>query len=102
MGSPLATRRLVHWLLLSGLCTLALFNYHRFLYTRREVPAHVTSALDRCRSLTVVPGPSADFHSRSASDRFEPGTKPTVIFLAFISGRIYVLTFPALSGFVER
>ena len=79
MGSPLTNRRLAHWLLLSGICALALLHYNQFLYTQQEVPIHITNALDRCRSLTVIPGPPSDFHSRGASDRFEPGTKPTVI-----------------------
>ena len=79
MGSPLVGRRLAHWLLLSGICTLALLHYNRLLYAQQEVPIHIAKALDRCRSLTVIPGPPSDFHSRSVSDRFESGTKPTVI-----------------------
>ncbi|KAF9653278.1 carbohydrate esterase family 9 protein [Thelephora ganbajun] len=84
MGSPLASRRLAHWLLLSGICTLALFHYNQFLHTRQEVPVHVAKALDRCRSLTAIPGPPSDFHSRSTSDRFELGTNPTVLLNARI------------------
>jgi hypothetical protein len=79
MASPLPSRRLAHWLLLSGVCALALLQYNRSLYAQQEVPVHVSSALDRCRSLTAIPGPPSDFHSRGASDRFEAGTKPTVI-----------------------
>lgn len=81
MSSPLAGWRLVRWVLLSGVCTLALLQYNQLLYTytRQEVPPHITKALDRCRSLTLLPGPPADFHARSASDRFEAGTNPTVI-----------------------
>jgi len=79
MAPPLTNRRLAHWLLLSGICTLALLHYNQFLHAQQEVPIHVAKALDRCRSLTTVPGPPSDFYSRSTSDRFEPGTKPTVI-----------------------
>ena len=84
MGFPPATRRLAHWLLLSGICTLALLRYNQFLYTQQVVPAHIANALDRCRSLTTVPGPPSDFHTRGASDRFEPGTRPTVIILVSV------------------
>ena len=94
MASPLAGRRLVHWLLLSGLCTVALLHYNRFLYSEQQVSPHITRALDRCRSLTVPPGPPADFHTRSASDRFEPGTRPTVtISCASVSslGRVLII-----------
>ena len=85
-GSPLVgPGRMAHWLLLSGICTLALLQHYPPLYTQQEVPARISKELDRCRSLTAVPGPPSDFHSRSASDRFEPGTKPTVIAPAPIS-----------------
>jgi hypothetical protein len=80
-GSPLAGRRLAHWLLLSSICTLALLHHRDYplLYTQQEALVNISKELDRCRSLTAVPGPPPDFHSRSASDRFEPGIKPTVI-----------------------
>lgn len=79
MSPPLTSRRLAHWLLLSGICTLALLRYNQFLHAQQEVPIHIVKALDRCRSLATVPGPPSDFYSRSTSDRFEPGTNPTVI-----------------------
>lgn len=38
------------------------------------------SILARCASLHTLPGPAADFHvARDTSDRFEPGTRPTLI-----------------------
>jgi len=89
MAPPLTNRRLAHWLLLSGICTLALLHYNRFLHAQQEVPIHVAKALDRCRSLTTVPGPPSDFYSRSTSDRFEPGTKPTVIISISRVGHMY-------------
>jgi hypothetical protein len=91
MDSAPASRRLAHWLLLSAVCTLALLHHNQFLRTQQEVPVHIVKALDRCRSLTTLPGPPSDFHTRSVSDRFEPGTKPTVITLVFILrvGRMY-------------
>jgi len=83
-STRLAGRRLAHWLLLSGLCTLAVIRYNQLFHIQQEVPIHVAEALDRCHSLTTIPGPPADFHTRSASDRFEPGTKPTVIVPVFV------------------
>ncbi len=35
--------------------------------------------LSRCANLHSIPGPSEDFFARSSSDRFEPGTRPTLI-----------------------
>ena len=35
--------------------------------------------LSHCKSLTVKPSPPPDFHSRTSSDRFQPGTKPTFV-----------------------
>lgn len=50
------------------------------LYTAlRPLPPHATTALSRCRSLSLTPGPSADFHRRKESDRFVPGTKPYLL-----------------------
>ncbi|KAK7472814.1 hypothetical protein VKT23_000921 [Stygiomarasmius scandens] len=37
------------------------------------------SLLQRCRSLNTPAGPPADFHKRTQSDRFSPGTKPIII-----------------------
>ena len=84
MGPQLVSRRLAHWLLLSAICTLALLHHSQFPRTQQEVPVHISKALDRCHSLTSVPGPPSDFHTRRVSDRSEPGTKPTVIILVFI------------------
>ncbi|KAJ3867935.1 carbohydrate esterase family 9 protein [Lentinula novae-zelandiae] len=41
-------------------------------------------ALQRCRSLKQAPGPPPNFHRRRQSDRFAPGTKPTLIRNAMI------------------
>ena len=43
------------------------------------VPLDAESILAKCRSLSIKPGPPADFHSRAQSDRFEPGTKAVLI-----------------------
>ncbi|KAI0710591.1 carbohydrate esterase family 9 protein [Earliella scabrosa] len=44
-----------------------------------SVPIHATEILEKCRLLQVPPGPPPDFHARTKSDRFVPGTKPTLI-----------------------
>jgi len=45
-----------------------------------RVPSSVdASLLQRCRSLNTPAGPPADFHKRTQSDRFSPGTKPIII-----------------------
>ncbi|KAI0639278.1 carbohydrate esterase family 9 protein [Trametes polyzona] len=43
------------------------------------VPLRAQEYLDKCQLLSVKPGPPADFHTRTHSDRFVPGTPPTLI-----------------------
>ncbi|KAJ6625571.1 hypothetical protein B0H10DRAFT_2001975 [Mycena sp. CBHHK59/15] len=43
------------------------------------LPINSAQILNKCRSLHLTPGPPHDFHERSQSDRFEPGTKPTLL-----------------------
>ena len=40
---------------------------------------HVQAALARCRTLHAKPGPPPNFHARAVSDRFEAGTRPTLV-----------------------
>lgn len=42
-------------------------------------PANAQHILSRCDTLNVIPGPSKEFYSRRQSDRFVPGTQPTLI-----------------------
>lgn len=42
-------------------------------------PPHATAALSRCRSLSLSPGPSADFHKSRVSDRYVRGTRPYLL-----------------------
>ncbi|PIL36090.1 hypothetical protein GSI_01750 [Ganoderma sinense ZZ0214-1] len=44
-----------------------------------SVPFDAESILAKCRSLHIKPGPAANFHSRSQSDRFQPGTEALLI-----------------------
>jgi hypothetical protein len=47
--------------------------------TSYKVPLNASSILDRCRLLDVKPEVPRDFHLRTQSDRFAPGTPPTLI-----------------------
>lgn len=46
---------------------------------RIQVPLRAAEWLDKCQLLDVPSGPAPHFHSRKVSDRFVPGTKPTLI-----------------------
>ncbi|KAF8306723.1 hypothetical protein DL93DRAFT_214208 [Clavulina sp. PMI_390] len=50
----------------------------------KSTPGHAQRVLAECDALLGLPGPSADFHKRRTSDRFEPGTKDTLIVNATI------------------
>ncbi|KAK7059701.1 carbohydrate esterase family 9 protein [Favolaschia claudopus] len=47
--------------------------------TQENVPINAQSIVAQCLALRLTPGPPDNFHSRKTSDRFEQGTKPTVI-----------------------
>ncbi|KAK2463226.1 hypothetical protein APHAL10511_004881 [Amanita phalloides] len=68
-------------------CSLT-YTLQSFLtLTRREdslarsshVPSNAQDTLLRCRKLSETPGPPEDFHLRSASDRYEPGTSAVLL-----------------------
>ncbi|KAH7339931.1 hypothetical protein B0J17DRAFT_570590 [Rhizoctonia solani] len=42
-------------------------------------PPHALESLSKCKSLKLKPGPSESFWSRTESERWEPGTPPTLI-----------------------
>ncbi|GJE84554.1 composite domain of metallo-dependent hydrolase [Phanerochaete sordida] len=44
-----------------------------------RVPAHAKRILRQCAALRATPEPPHDFHTRAQSDRYEPGTRPTLI-----------------------
>ena len=44
-----------------------------------HVPLNAESILSQCAALRETPGPPANFLAREESDRFEPGTRPTLI-----------------------
>ena len=45
----------------------------------QQLPLDAEAILSQCAVLHEVPGPPADFLARDVSDRFEPGTLPTLI-----------------------
>lgn len=49
-----------------------------------RVPFHAREILDKCAAFKVPAGPPKDFHSRTVSDRFTPGTPSTIIYNARI------------------
>jgi hypothetical protein len=44
-----------------------------------QLPLHAEQSVARCASLTLSAGPPTGFHNRPQSDRFVPGTKPTLL-----------------------
>ncbi|KAF7323617.1 Carbohydrate esterase family 9 protein [Mycena kentingensis (nom. inval.)] len=49
-------------------------------WTRSDaVPINAQTILAQCKALDLQPGPPDDFYARKQSDRFEDGTKPTLI-----------------------
>ncbi|KIK64860.1 hypothetical protein GYMLUDRAFT_258822 [Collybiopsis luxurians FD-317 M1] len=47
--------------------------------TAVKVPVNAQQILQKCANLNVIPSPPPDFYSREESDRYQPGTKPTLI-----------------------
>ncbi|CAE6507923.1 unnamed protein product [Rhizoctonia solani] len=45
----------------------------------RPLPPHALESLSKCKSLNLKPGPPKNFWSRTESERWEPGTPPTLI-----------------------
>ncbi|KAG5639405.1 hypothetical protein H0H81_002937 [Sphagnurus paluster] len=54
-----------------------------------QVPINAAEIQHKCKLLDAKPGPPDDFHLRTVSDRFQPGTPPTLIRNATIwTGRV--------------
>ncbi|PSR73697.1 hypothetical protein PHLCEN_2v10616 [Hermanssonia centrifuga] len=61
-------------------CNIFLTSSSRGANTRiHRVPRNAQRILQQCAALKAIPGPQADFYLRELSDRFEEGTKPTLI-----------------------
>ncbi|THH17725.1 hypothetical protein EW146_g3143 [Bondarzewia mesenterica] len=77
-------------LILFTLCALTtrVFLIEKCLETV-EIPFNASQILDMCNKIDAKPGPSPTFYDRTTSDRFQPGTKPTLIHNATIwTGRV--------------
>lgn len=64
------------------LCFTSLFFQYRFtrdLQNVVKVPLHAAETISKCRALNETPAPPKDFHNRTVSDRFVPGTRPVLI-----------------------
>ncbi|KAJ7253712.1 carbohydrate esterase family 9 protein [Mycena haematopus] len=58
----------------------SLTNFLLWPKSRSEtIPINAQAIVAQCKALHLTPGPSDDFQSRTQSDRFEEGTKPTLI-----------------------
>ncbi|CAA7259139.1 unnamed protein product [Cyclocybe aegerita] len=54
-----------------------------------RIPINASQILQKCQALHIPPGPPANFHGRTESDRFVPGTPSTLIKNATIwTGRV--------------
>jgi len=75
-----------HFLLLALLCVLfTLFlvvhfeSATNYFTLHKHRPKNAAGVIARCRQLAMPAAPSLNFHSRSRSDRFQEGTRPTLI-----------------------
>ena len=75
-------RNTIHTLFLG---TLAFVFLSLTFYTQHQrspssnIPIHASETLHKCRHLHTKPGPPPDFNFREESDRFEPGTRATLL-----------------------
>ncbi|KAI0778058.1 carbohydrate esterase family 9 protein [Trametes elegans] len=83
---PPARRCLLRFVL-AAVLSVAVVQYVRLsahlLITGQDdashVPLRAQEYLDKCQLLNVKPGPPPDFHTRTHSDRYVPGTEATLI-----------------------
>ena len=70
-------------ILIASLCYLVsnrfLFKDEFKAFTRSTRVYYQPEILERCRALNLKPSPPPDFRNRKESDRFVPGTSPTLI-----------------------
>ncbi|KAI0692573.1 hypothetical protein BC835DRAFT_1416500 [Cytidiella melzeri] len=61
-------------------CNFYLVSFSRDAPDRlHHVPSNAQQILQQCAALRATPGPDPDFRLRTRSDRFEEGTRPTLI-----------------------
>ncbi|KAI0089202.1 hypothetical protein BDY19DRAFT_889764 [Irpex rosettiformis] len=101
--------------LCAAVATLTVYACNFYLVTSsrdaparlQHIPFNAQAILQQCASIKAVPGPKPDFHLRAKSDRFEEGTRPTLIKNAHIltgarNGTETVVGDVLLSGGVVR
>lgn len=87
MGHSISSRpKMNHLRVLLGaslLCVIFLTTQYAtinpLLAHRVPVPLHAAETVARCRQLALEAGPPPNFYDRTMSDRFEQGTRPTLI-----------------------
>ncbi|KAF9017012.1 hypothetical protein BDZ89DRAFT_1117848 [Hymenopellis radicata] len=81
-SSPTMTSNRKRWHAMIALACLSLVPLYSCISgptSNHHPPVHATATIARCQSLLQPAGPPPDFHDRTESDRFVPGTKPTLI-----------------------
>lgn len=63
----------------SRICSASTKHQMMRTYHHAHIHPHIATAIARCKTLSQKPGPPSDFHDRTQSDRFVPGTKPTLL-----------------------
>ncbi|KAJ3788928.1 hypothetical protein GGU10DRAFT_409044 [Lentinula aff. detonsa] len=58
---------------------LTAFQASTAKYAFAKVPIDADQIIQKCANLDVIPGPPSDFYARKESDRYVPGTEPTLI-----------------------
>lgn len=96
---PILGRRHTHRPMLSrqfillfavAMCILFSNTLDRGRSSSVRIPLNAAQIVEKCQSLNITPAPPSNFYSRSESDRFVPGTRPTLIKNATIwTGRVY-------------
>lgn len=71
--------RLFGAIVLAFFLTHASFQFYQSVTPTTKLPLHAAETLSKCRSLHNKPGPPPDFHLREKSDRYEKGTRPTLL-----------------------
>jgi hypothetical protein len=77
--SPTASRYRRPPLSAAAALVLAALAVVRFTSWPASSPANAQTLRETCSRLHAKPGPPHHFHRRQVSDRFEPGTPPTII-----------------------
>lgn len=81
--------RLLTFCILASVASLYTLKLQWGDNTSSTVPINAAEIVQKCQRLAQEPGPSQDFHLRTQSDRFEVGTRATLLKNATIwTGRV--------------